>query len=145
MLAFIANQFRNPTNRMLTPESALITGDTTEEVFQACNEIGPRLTLDVRDTFTDIRLEYLAAYGMDGASDKMRGKTVRQIIDDYVPTNVTPRESGEIDGLQYSIYSSPDSADVESSINRGSSGESPDASKDRASRFGNGNSTLSPR
>ncbi len=129
---------------MITPEAAVIAGDTTEDVFQACNEIGPRLTLDARETFTDIRLDYLAAYGMNGASDRMRGKTVRQIIDEYVPTNIEPRESGEIDGIQYSIYSALDPA-VESYTNSADSGEPSDAPKDRASRFDNGNSTAGPR
>jgi len=144
VLALIANQFRGRTNRMLTPESAFIAGDSTEDVFQSCNEIGPRLTPDARDAFTDIRLEYLAAFGMDDACDKMRGKTVRQIIDEYVPTKVEPRESGEVDGIQFSIYSAPGSAGVEPSIDGDSSREPSVAPNDRASRIEDENSKTQP-
>ena len=76
------------SNQMMTPADLYINGDSTHDVFQACNQVVGQLPVNVRTRFTDIRLEYLAAYGIDRACDKLRGKSVQQIIDEYVPSNL---------------------------------------------------------
>lgn len=62
-----------------------------------------------------------------------------------VPTNVEPRESGELHGIQYSIYSAPDRADVDASLNSKQSGEPPQSATGSTSHFDNEKSTGGPR
>ena len=78
----------------------VILGDTPLEILRATSDVAQLLSDDARERLTVVRFEYIAAYGEEGMADRLRGKTVRKIIDDFTPTGVEPLDSGVTSGVE---------------------------------------------
>ena len=55
----------------------------------------------------DILVNYLAAYGVEGAYERMRGRSVAQVVAEYRPAPTDLIASGEDGGVQYSLNERP--------------------------------------
>jgi hypothetical protein len=66
---------------------------------------------DVQQRLREVFKNYLAAYGLDGVFERMKGRTAAEIIAEYAPADVNPIVSGEIDGVRYSLYDRPSQHD----------------------------------
>ena len=89
----------------------VITGETSADVLRSTSNIASSLSRDDQERFTNVRFEYIAAYGEDGMADRLRGKTVRQAIDEFQPTGVEPIETGVTDGVEWKLYAKPEAAE----------------------------------
>ncbi len=95
---------------MKITENTLISGQDIQEVSKCLTSIMQGLPPDASRKLRTILKNYVGLFGIESAYKKMQGRTVAQIFEEYEPSDVSPIESGEIDGVQFELYG-PDGAD----------------------------------
>lgn len=85
-------------------------GETSADFSRALTKAIQASSLEVKTQLQTIRDNYLATYGFDGFYEKLNGKSIRQMIEEYVPGNPKILAAGEVDGLKYVLYDAPDEA-----------------------------------
>jgi len=87
-------------------EDLVVSGSTPQEVgrsvAKAIQTLPPRLGKKLRA----ILIDYIGRYD-EGAFSLLNNRTVRQIIEEYRPSNAEPQASGEIDGIRYTLHDGP--------------------------------------
>ena len=83
-----------------------------KEFIAAYNALVSELPPEVATRLSQILTDYSASHGIHGAFERMANQTVTQIISAYSPSNLTPHEAGEIDGLRWEFYERPASDGV---------------------------------
>jgi hypothetical protein len=61
----------------------------------------------MRKRFQQIFTTYVVNHGLEGAYDRMNGRTVSQIFAEYKSDEPKLIDSGSIDGVTYQLYESP--------------------------------------
>jgi hypothetical protein len=61
---------------------------------------------------------YFASYGIEGAYERLKGRTVSQIFAEYEPGDVKEIASGEVDGVRYRL-TEPNEKGPEKGYNQG--------------------------
>ena len=51
---------------------------------------------------------YFGRHGIDGAYELMQGKTVAEILGEFVDEQSAVIASGEVNGMQYRVYDAPE-------------------------------------
>jgi hypothetical protein len=93
---------------MNDPGEAVISGSDWRELLSACNRIVPGLPPELRRRFVSIRSAYLAAYGIEGLYERLNGRTVSQVLEEYEQPKLPPViASGEVDGVRFTLYEAP--------------------------------------
>src|SRR5262249_37347691 len=88
-------------------ETMRIAGLSFDEFSRSLTEVIQALPPEMRKRLHDIRRNYFAWYGFEGAYQRMNDRTVSQIFAEYQPMNVTPVASGEVDGVRYELHEAP--------------------------------------
>ncbi len=73
---------------MLPPESILLTGSNAQEILSAYNQVIGQLAPDVRQQLAAVVKKYLGTFGLDGAWERLNGRTVAQIIAEIPPSEL---------------------------------------------------------
>jgi hypothetical protein len=77
--------------------------DFSRAFAAVCRALPP----EMRERLSSILKNYFAAYGIEGACQRMSNRTVAQIFAEYQPVDVAPIASGEADGVRYDLYDAP--------------------------------------
>jgi len=109
---------------MIAALDVVIEGESPSEVLRSTSEIGARLSRHDQKRFTDVRFEYIAAYGESGMADRLRGKTVRQAINEFEPTDAEPIGTGVTNGVEWKLYAKPSDRSVDNTSD--SDGDEPE-------------------
>jgi hypothetical protein len=59
---------------------------------------------EISNRLREIRRNYFAWHGFEGAQRRLNNRTVAQILAEYEPLDVKPVASGEVDGVRYELY-----------------------------------------
>jgi hypothetical protein len=93
---------------MINPNTALIACENWEELVPAMNRLGAALPWEDRRRLHAVFVSYLGAYGLDGAFDRMAGRTVAQVLAEYrPPPDVEVIAGGEREGVRYTLLEAP--------------------------------------
>jgi hypothetical protein len=91
------------------PNSLIVECDDSERIVAAINALMPRLPVQTRRQLTSVKLGILETEGKTGLHSRLNGRTVGDIIASETPRGLgDPIETGELDGLKYSLYESND-------------------------------------
>ena len=92
---------------MADPQSVRVSGSNFDEFSKsltaAIQAVPPDLSLQLRE----IRKRCFGRYGFDGMYEKMNGRTVQQILEEYQSIPVVPIAAGKVDGVEYVLYRPP--------------------------------------
>src|SRR4051794_33378227 len=64
---------------------------------------------DFRYRFRAVVIDYVIAYGTQGAYDRLNGRTLSQIFAEYKTEERKTVATGEVDGVRYTLYDPHDS------------------------------------
>ncbi len=88
-------------------ELVIISCSGCNEIVGAVNRAKLALPLESRKILGRIFSNYLAAYDVAGAYERMNSRSVKQIFSEFQKARTNLIDSGELDGLQYSLFDSP--------------------------------------
>lgn len=93
---------------MDTNASVVISCASSQGIVAETNRVKRLHALDVRKRFNKVFTAYLRAYGIEGVFQRMNGRSVTAILDDFREfEEPEPIESGELDGIRYALYDPP--------------------------------------
>ena len=93
---------------LISPDSIVIACSDWQQIVSATNRIIPELSLDLRRQLNSVFSNYLAAYGLEGVFERMNGKTVTQILNEYRDSTSPPVVAkGELEGVRFTLYEAP--------------------------------------
>jgi len=93
----------------MSDESELaFSGSDLQEFGSSYSRIAGTLSVDVRRNLADVFQSYFAAYGLEGVYERLNGRTVAQVFDEYKqPDPPAVIAEGERDGVRYTLYDAP--------------------------------------
>ena len=91
----------------MEPKDIPICGESFAEYLKACNEVLPNVEMELRKRFIAIRSEYMGSLGLDRGFARIQGRTIAEVVLEYVETGVTPLREGQREGLKYVLYDVP--------------------------------------
>jgi hypothetical protein len=93
---------------MLDPGAAVISCTDWQQIVTAINRIIVDLPLDVRRRLHSVYSSYVAAYGLEGVFQRINGRTVAKILDEYCPpTALEVVAEGQQGDVRYTLYERP--------------------------------------
>lgn len=93
---------------MADPTEQVFSGANPGEIHASYNRIVVTLPIDVRQRLNAIRTSYLVAYGFDEMCERMSGRTVAQVLDEFKqPDMPTVVAESAVDDLRYTLYDAP--------------------------------------
>ena len=103
-----------PPNRHLDPKALVIACSGPEKIRDAINEVRAKLSPEYRKRLAKVERQFisfkLSGYDLEGLHQRMNNRTVAQIIAEYeLEPGPTPITSGQVGGVKYELYDSPDS------------------------------------
>ena len=88
-------------------ESVIISCSACDEIVGAVNRAKLALPLELRKKLARIFSNYVAAYDVAGAYERMNNRSVEQIFSEFHEAKLNLIDSGELGGLRYSLFDSP--------------------------------------
>ena len=85
-----------------------VEGFGYQEIIPNMNVIRRSLPMDLKKRLNEIFTQYLAKYGVEGACERVKDRTLQQIFAEYRPDDVGPIASGEKDGIRWKLYGAPE-------------------------------------
>jgi hypothetical protein len=93
---------------MFDPESVVFSLPDEGYWLPTYNSVAQSLPYDVRERLTSVVISYLMAYNHEEVRTRLNGRTVAQILEQYEPPpQQAVVKSGEVDGVQYTLYAPP--------------------------------------
>src|SRR5262245_27520802 len=93
---------------MADSSTLLFSGSNFHEFGASYSQIAATLPLDVKQKLAKVFKDYSVAYGFDGVYERMKGRTVDQVFDEYEQPEFPPVvATGERDGMRYTLYDAP--------------------------------------
>ena len=88
-------------------DKAVIFGADFAEFCRAMTKVIQEAPPDVRAQLREIRRNSFAAFGFDGAFERLNGKTVSQILAGYEPGKAQMMAAFELDGIRVRLFDAP--------------------------------------
>jgi hypothetical protein len=93
---------------MPNSSNPVFSGSDLQQFGDSYSRIAARLPLDVKRKLVAVFRSYFAAYGLDGVYERLNGRTVAQVLDEYKqPDRPAVIAEGELDGVRYTLYDAP--------------------------------------
>ena len=90
-------------------ENRIVSGATFGDFSRSLSAVIQLLPSEMGKRLHDIRRNYFARYGFNGAYQRMNNRTVSQIFEELQPMDVEPIAAGEVDGVRYELTEAPPS------------------------------------
>ncbi len=74
---------------------------------KVANEVCKALPPEIGKRLVEIVKSYSIRYGLEGAYERMKGRSIAQIFAEYQSEDIKPIVSGEIEGMRYRLYDAP--------------------------------------
>jgi len=84
---------------------AFLSGSTVVELFSCYNALVVNLSPETRKQLGRVFMSYSSMYGFDGLFQRVNGRTVSQVLAEFVPGDMEPIASGDQGGVRYALYS----------------------------------------
>lgn len=96
-------------NMTQSPESITVQCSDPDRIIGSVDKLMPLLPIEVRRQFNLLKLSVLSAEGLSGVYDRFVGRNVADILaDKTMPSIGTVVESGELNGVKYTLYEPTD-------------------------------------
>jgi len=92
---------------MNSNDTTKLFGNTFTEFMDSYHAQIHQLSADVQNKVKEIIKNYFAGYGYEGTYRRLNGCTISQILATYRPAEVKVIESGETDGVRWTLYDAP--------------------------------------
>src|SRR5262245_40749985 len=93
---------------MTDPESVVFALPDEGYWLPTYNSLIVTLPYSLRKRVSEVVLSYLVAYSDEETRKRLSGRTVAQVLADYQPPpGRAVVESGEVDGVRYTLYAPP--------------------------------------
>ena len=86
-----------------------VSGVTFDEFSRSLTKVIQSLPPEMKRRLHEIRKNYFAWYGFEGAQERLNNRTVSEIFAEYRPVDVQPLASGEVEGVRYELFEAPPS------------------------------------
>ena len=98
----------------MVPESQhdpLVSCGDPEHIVGALNSLIPSVSPELRRQFNLVKVTLLQRFGTVGLHARTNGRRVSEILEtEWEDCNPEPIDSGEIEGVRYKLYESPEQA-----------------------------------
>jgi hypothetical protein len=86
----------------------VFSGSDLQEFGASYSGVAAKLPLEIKRRLSDIFRSYSLAYGFEGAFERMKGRTVAQVLDEYKEPDPPPViAEGQLEGVRYRLYDAP--------------------------------------
>lgn len=93
---------------MQASSDPVFSGANKQEFGTSYSRIAATLPLDIKRKLADVFTSYFAAYGYQGVFERLKGRTVGQVLDEYKePAPPAVIAEGEMEGVRYTLYDPP--------------------------------------
>ncbi|MBY0524788.1 MAG: class II D-tagatose-bisphosphate aldolase, non-catalytic subunit [Gemmataceae bacterium] len=77
---------------------------TFDEFIASYNAAIDVLSPETARRLCEIHKDYFSRYGLEGAYERMKNRTIAQIFSEHQPGDVKPVAAGEREGVRWSLY-----------------------------------------
>lgn len=85
-------------------ESFTFTCSGPGDLILASHDFHRRVPWEVWSAFADVFNDYLVRYTLEETFARVNGRTVAQIVAEYTPGGLPVIATGQIDGVQYTLF-----------------------------------------
>lgn len=94
-------------------ELRLAARESGEDLMAAWNSIITHAPLEIRRRANFIRAVYMQKYGIRGACERLNGRTIREIVDQFAEAEPPPLlAAGEREGVRFEVYGATAGSDA---------------------------------